>query len=728
MRQRKVHSCRHAGVLTWSAVGGFVAIAFLAQSCPTMVTAEPPAAHLIRVAVPIEGSVDEVVRRSVRRLIADQPAADQRPVLVLEFWPPQDEELGLGSEFERSLALARFLVSKELNSFRTVAYVPRTVMGHAVLPILACEEIVMRPDALLGAAGRGESDPSPMMRGFYDDIANRRRTVPSSVALGMLDRDLEILRATTPKGVRYVLRAELDALKKETNVQEIETVAAEGDFVRLTGTEMRLTYGFASHLASDRRELSVELGVPTGSLEPDPSAGREWKSVRVNLTGPITKTLTDRVLRTIEEQLKSKVNLICLWIDSPGGSPTDSMDLADYLSKLDTSKVRTVAYVANEALADAALVAIACDQLVMENSGEIGGPGAYQPSDEEVADLRIPIRKICQDKSRHWSLPTALIDPDLQVFRYTQAGTDVTDHFSEEEWEELSDPDRWQRGEPVTSEDEPLQLTGERAASLGLAKFSVTDYEAFKRLYDLEDDPELVEPSWADNLIAYLAQPHVAATLLFFGGFALMVELSSPGIGAGGFVCVVCLVLFFWSQFLHGTASWLELLLFVTGVFCIVLEVFVIPGFGIFGVGGAALVVASLVLASQTFVIPQNEYQFHQLPRSLLIVAGACTGVLVGLFVLRKYMDRAPFLNRVMLRPPDREAQSDLARRESIVNFDHFVGQVGVTTTPLIPAGKARFCDEILSVVSDGHAVPNGADVQVDEVMGNKIVVTEVQH
>ena len=48
-------------------------------------------------------------------------------------------------------------------------------------------------------------------------------------------------------------------------------------------------------------------------------------------------------------------------------------------------------------------------------------------------------------------------------------------------------------------------------------------------------------------------------------------------------ISALAFLLFFWSHYLDGTAGWLEALLFVAGVSCLLLEIFVIPGFGIFG-------------------------------------------------------------------------------------------------------------------------------------------------
>jgi len=133
----------------------------------------------------------------------------------------------------------------------------------------------------------------------------------------------------------------------------------------------------------------------------------------------------------------------------------------------------------------------------------------------------------------------------------------------------------------------------------------------------------LADPGWADHLIQALASPGVAVLLLVIGGVALYIELHSPGMGIGAFAAAICFLLFFWSRYLGGTAGWLEVSLFAAGVVCLLLEIFVIPGFGIFGLGGGALVLVSLILASQTFVWPHNEYQVGQLEQSLLTVAGA---------------------------------------------------------------------------------------------------------
>lgn len=725
----------YVALLFWSAALFLVAGAD-SEPTDTVKPASPEAANdatkgradgrLIRIPLPITGNVDVRVKRAVQDVLGELTDGATRPVLVFEFWTPPSTE-GTGSEFERCLSLARFLASDRLSHVRTVAYVPQSIKGHAVLVAIACEEIITSSRAELGEAGIDEKWIDPTVRRGYSEIADRRRTIPAAVALGMLDADLTVYKVETASGVRYVLEDERESLRQQATVKDVTTLIPAGEMGRFTGDELRLEYGFVSYLVEDRRELAAVLNLAASQLEVDPSLGDQWHPIRIDLSGPVTGQAVGHFERAVQDRMRSEsVNFVCLWIDSPGGSPVESIRMANFLADMDSSRVRTVAYVAGEARADAALIALACDHLVMHEKAVLGGPGAHELSPDEIDAVTEAIRHLAGTKSRRWSLICAMIDPQLVVHRYTLRGTQVVEYFSEEEWKEQPDPKAWIQGPEVTIPGKPFLAEGSRAETLGLARYTVANYDEFKALYHLENDPELVEPNWAHEVIDALAAPHVAATLLFFAGFALIAELMSPGIGAGAFISTLCFALFFWSKYLHGTAGWLEIVLFATGVLCLVIEVLVLPGFGVFGLGGGALIVASLILASQTFVFPRNEYQLHQLPRSLFMVAASGGGVIAGMVLLRRYLHRAPVLRRVMLTPPAGEELTELSRRESLVDWRHLIGQQGTTTTPLTPSGKARFGDELVDVITEGVAVSRGAPIVVVDVIGNRVIVETV--
>jgi membrane-bound ClpP family serine protease len=685
--------------------------------------------RLVRVPLPITGNADTQVKRAAQKALSEMRPDGARPVLVFEFASGANQT-GQGSDFSRALALARYLSSRELAEAKTVAYIPNTLKGHAVLVAMACEEIIMAPEAQLGEAGidePAEEAIDPTVRSGYFEIANRRRTIPAQVALGMLDKNVEVLKVETEVSPEFVLRGELDDLKAKHTIQNQKVLNRPGAWARFTGREAR-ELGFVKYLAADRAALAKALSLSPTMLDDDPSLSGDWRPVRIPLKGAITAGLVTRVQRMIDDQIRGQdANFICLWIDSPGGSLVDSMNLANYLAELDRSTVRTVAYVPAEARADAALVALACDQLVMNHDAILGGSGAADISGEEVLVAREMIRdRLGPRKSRTWSLVAALVDPDTRVFRYTHKRDGTTAYFCDAELSTQADPEAWTKGDEVSTPGRALRIKGDRAQELGLARDTVADFAGFKQIYGLDQELVLAEPGWADYLIDALAAPYVAMLLLLIGGAALYAELQAPGIGVGGFIAGICFLLYFWSKHLDGTAGWLEVLLFGAGVCCILLEMFVLPGTAIFGLGGGLLIIASLVLASQTFVLPHNDYQLAQLRDSLLGLIGVGAGIVVLAMLMRRYLPHAPFFSHVMLEPPSDAELEDLAHREALVDFEHLLGHQGVATTQLTPSGKARFGGQLVDVIADGEVIGRGSEVVVVEVQGNRVVVRSV--
>jgi len=207
------------------------------------------------------------------------------------------------------------------------------------------------------------------------------------------------------------------------------------------------------------------------------------------------------------------------------------------------------------------------------------------------------------------------------------------------------------------------------------------------------------------------------------GFVGIYIELHTPGMGAGGFVALLAFILFFWSNFLHGTAGWLEVILFAAGVFCLLLEVLVLPGFGIFGLGGGVMILASLVLASQTFVLPRTESQLADLRHSLTMVAAAIIIVIASSIALRRYLPKAPVFRTVLLSPLAEEDLADLDYRESLADFSHLIGQRGTATTNLMPSGKADFNGQLVDVIAEGLPIDRGTAIVVVKTRGNRVLV-----
>jgi membrane-bound serine protease (ClpP class) len=683
---------------------------------------------LVRLSLPINPNGGSRFERTVRRALPKLPPADPRPVLIVEFSVGQSKE-GQGSEFHSANALAEFLISPELKHVKTVAYIPQTIRGHSVLVALACNEIVMAPNAEIGDAGVDEPDKIPIRKETYDRIARATLTVPPAIALKMLDKNLDVRKVVHAQGVDYVLADKVEQIKKDRNVTEV-TPLKDGNM--FSGREARIEPRFVSQLADSRTELAEKLGVPARVLRESPLAS-DIKAIQISITGEVTSKLAAEVMGQIDRNVKEGVaNFLVVRIDSPGGNATESQQLANYLAALDPDRVRSVAYIEEQAKGDAAIIALACDEIMMHPAAVLGGDGAFDLASDDPRgkqDVEIAVgafrEGVAKPKSRSWSIGAAIIDPSLKVFRYTNKSTGLVEYWSPAEHAAQNDPAAWTQGVAIAEGGGRLTLTGEKAEEYGVITKTVESFEELKNYYDV-DDPALVDPTWVDKLLRFLASDSVALFLLLIGGAAVYAELQTPGVGLGGMIAFICFLLFFWAKVFEGTAGALEILLFVAGLTCVIIEVFVLPGIGmgIFALGGGLMIIVSLILASQTFILPHSSYQLRQMTHSLLVVGGAAAGTVAAIAALRRWLPHAPVFNRMLLEPPSAEEMENIDQRESLVNYDHLLGQPGSAATRLAPSGKALIGDELVDVITAGEFIDRDAPVVVVEVRGNCVVVT----
>jgi membrane-bound ClpP family serine protease len=463
-------------------------------------------------------------------------------------------------------------------------------------------------------------------------------------------------------------------------------------------------------------------------LKKDQSTMDNLRPVMVRIEGPITRRKVRQLETIIGAELRSRnVNWIGISIDSPGGDLEVCLSLAETIAAF-ADDVQTVAYVPVEASGGAALVALACNQLVLQPEAHLGGRGTLPLDPKTIEDARVQIRESLSKNVAHsWSLLASLIDPDIELFTYVNTKTGEVRYFSDEEAKAQPVAADWRRDARIKAAGEPLQLSANRALELGIASRVVDNFDELKQLYGFNDDIRVAEPNWALELIEALSSPGLAVLLLVIGCVGIYVELHSPGMGIGGFVAALAFLLFFWSNYLNGTAEWLEVLLFLGGIFFLLLEVLVLPGFGIFGLGGGAMILVSLVLASQTFVLPRTETQMVELRHSLTLVAAATLIVVAASIALRRYLPNAPVFRKLLLSPTPEEDLIDLDYRESLADFSHLVGEQGVATTNLMPAGKAEFNGQLVDVISEGLPIDRGTAIVVVKARGNRVLVRAVE-
>ncbi len=796
MRLRLVNSDRplHGGppskAAMWWGRLGLVLACCVAPTRGTQAAHEPfqpdpgdaPCVQLVPVRLPLVGKDDQLYRGAIQR-VADELAqqagqSGKRPVLVLEMVVDDraDPPHGRGGSFSRSLELARFLVSEQLANVKTVAYVPRTLKGHGVLLATACEAIAMAPDAELGEAAIDEVADKPIGRAVvaaYQEIAEARRTVPTAIVVGWVDRRAEVYRAESEDRIELVLGEDVARLRQQRTLINEDLLVPAGAYGLQTGRQGR-ELGFVKYLAQDRAALARALGVEASLLDPKQPLLGEWRPAIIDLDGPITQSLVSQLETLLGEEIgQRQSNWIGLRIDSSGGDLEASLALAQTIAELDENQVRTVAYVPREASGGAALVALACDQLVMHEGAKIGGgesswldapdenegrrdprlqaeddreplgkrerPGKLRPPPRKeanrAADDNVPGREpieaatltitdtLAPETNRTASLLVAMVDPEQELYVYTNRETAERRLLSPKEQQALPDAEAWRRGGLIVKAGEVLTLSSDSAAEQGVAWQVVETFDDLKRLYGFDQEVRVAKANWANELVKALASPQLAMLLLMIAFVGVYVELNMPGTGFGGFIAALAFVLFFWSKFTVGSAEWLEVMLFLTGVVCILIEVLVLPGLGVFGLGGAVLVLVSLVLASQTFLLPQTESQLVELRTSLSTLAGSLLGFMVVGAVMRRYLPTLPMFRRMQLAPPEGADRIERDHREAVADYAHLIGAVGMATTDLLPAGKADFDGELVDVIAEGDIVEKGAKVVVLQAKANRVIV-----
>ncbi len=678
-----------------------------------------PLGQFITVDGTLSDESDARIRQLVSRTRALASQQGQPAVLVFDFRPGR-------TDFGRALSLAEYLSSEEVAFAKTVAFLPEGLSGNSLIPVLACDEIIMTGDdgARIGPISTGRVADYRIQACL--DIARGRGTVPQEIVRAWLDPGIELFRVQTETGPHFVLGGDLEEFSQNHVVRQTDWLVAGGEAAAFSGLKGR-DLGFIQLLEDKRPAVARALGLGRESLVERFIASGDRRAVQIHLVGQLGGEEARQAVVMFDRARNEKNNLVIFVIDSSGGDPSQTMLLAQEISREDPNRLYTVAYIQGEARYDAAVVAMACDQIIMAPDATIGGPSPTIPGDDRPSNVEAVAREVAQRKYRPAALAEALTSPNVEVFRYRRAGG-LERFLTEAEAEAQPDADQWRKGDRVAGgTGDPLEIPAREAVeTFRIASGTAANFDEVRRQFDLDYDPPRLQPGWADRLADTLRDDWVATFLLFLGIMALWTEMQAPTTGLGFLVGGLCLALFFWSRMLNGTLAELEMILFGAGVLCLLLEIFVLPGFGLFGIFGGLLVITSLVLASQTFVIPTDAGQIREMAGSLLVIFLAGVASVAAGMVLQRYLPHTPLFNQLMLAPP---TEQELAQEQHELDEQtaSMIGQKGQTLTRLAPAGKAKIGDRWVDVVAEGQFIERGAVIEVVEARGNRIVVRGVE-
>ncbi|MHC4193559.1 MAG: NfeD family protein, partial [Planctomycetota bacterium] len=338
--------------------------------------------------------------------------------------------------------------------------------------------------------------------------------------------------------------------------------------------------------------------------EPLPEA-RTAKAAIIICRGMIDDGLAKSIERRTAIALAEEADYLIYEIDTYGGMVQSAVDISDDLIELGR-EAHTVVYINTKAISAGAMISVSCQDIIMRDSATIGdcAPVMLGGKLEGVEREKIEsfIRGIFERAAETNGYPAAvlkaMVTMQTEVYRVQnleksrEEGKQVFEFFETDDVPK--DPNRYDLENKVleVSSDELVTLTASKAFEWGVARALVQDRAGVLEFLAKRDGVTFAEPpivlrtTWSEEMVRKINHPAVMGVLFMIALLGVYVELNTPGLGLPGLVAVICFTVMIGSKYLVGMANWVEVALFVVGLILLMVEIFVLPGFGIAGLLG----------------------------------------------------------------------------------------------------------------------------------------------
>lgn len=480
----------------------------------------------------------------------------------------------------------------------------------------------------------------------------------------------------------------------------------------------------------------------------EPGAGlRSAKAAVIICHDTVDEGLLESIKRRSGIALAQDVDYLIYDIDTFGGGLFAAYEISDYLLHEINVKASTVAYVSKKAISAGALISVACEDIIMKEKTRIGDCAPIMLGGKlegvEREKIETDTRTAFETSAEHNGYPAALLKAmvtrEIEVYRVKNTQTGKYEFFAGDRLPKDANSYDLEKKEMIDSANELLTLTASEAVEYGVARAQVKDLQGVLDFLAERDGvtfvgaPMVLKTNWSEEMVRWVNSPVVMGVLVVIGLLGVYIELSSPGVGLPGLVAVICFVIIVGSRYLTGLANWIEVLVLVAGIVLLLIEIFVLPGFGIAGILGIFCILAGLFgmlvhNAPNEVPWPRSELDWHLFTNGVIGLSAGFLGFLVLAWVVAKYLPRIPVASRMILAAPKESAavRSGGAPGPG-PELGVRVGQQGVSVTQLRPSGIGRFGSERLSVVSRGGLIEANREIIVAQIDGNSIVVQEVR-
>lgn len=394
------------------------------------------------------------------------------------------------------------------------------------------------------------------------------------------------------------------------------------------------------------------------------------------------------VSRVISEANEADADAVIFKINTFGGRVDAATQIKDAIL---SSKILTIAFINNRAISAGSLIALSCRKIAMEPGSSIGAATVVDQTGQKQSEkyqsfMRSEMRSTAERNGRRTDIAQAMVDERIVI-------------------------------EGLVDSTQLVTLTAAEAKKYGIADTLVNNFDELLKAFDLANAEIInINPNWAEDIVKFLNNPLVSSILIMIGFFGLFAEMKTPGWGLPGTVGLVSLALFFGSSYILNLASGIDILLFILGIILLIIEIFVIPGFGIAGISGIILILVSLFFS----LTPSGPlFNFDVISVAIVQLAAALIGALILIFLLAKFLPKSTAFNRLVL--------SDEVNTVSYPSDHKLIGAEGIALTTLRPAGTAEINGKRIDVMTDSEYVEKGSKIKVLKVEGIKVVVKEIK-
>jgi len=476
----------------------------------------------------------------------------------------------------------------------------------------------------------------------------------------------------------------------------------------------------------------------------------EARAFVIPCKGTIDDGLFQSIKRRTEKAVEDGADYLIYEISTYGGTLKAADNISKYLIHNAAEKAHTIAYVKTEAISAGAFISVSCQDIIMRENTTIGDcapitmGGKLEGVEREKAEsfTRAGFDRAAQANGYPQELLRAMVSMDITVYKVKNLETGNHEFFESTHLPDDVNLYAIKNKELIVPDNRILTLTAADAEKYNISSATVEDIEGALQFISQRDNvqftglPKVLEPSWSEQMVRWINSPAVMGVLVMLAFLGVYIELSSPGLGLPGLLALVCVVIIIGSKYLVDLANWIEIAVFFLGIFLLLVEFFVIPGFGVAGFSGILCIIAGIfgmMLKNRPdeLPIPANPFDWWILQNSLLGFGIGLFGFIILAWLFLKNITKISFFNGLSLAPPSADTASPQQQQSMSIppgseSGNLTVGMQGKAVVHLHPTGKAQFGDAFVDVVAQGEFIDKGATVEIAEIRGNRVVVKPV--